>query len=68
MSVVEFDVYDGCGSGCTAAHAYVGQNIVDTAENPSTGYHKLTVSDDGGLLDAASVESYEGTVCEVRLY
>jgi hypothetical protein len=64
---VIFDVYDGCGPGCTWAEGFDGETLVSTDENASVGETQLSVSGNPSLTKA-SVASYEGMVCGITLY
>ncbi len=66
VSEVVFNVWDGCGAGCTRAEGYEGQTLVSQSENEATGNAELTVTGNP-TLTRASVASYEGMVCAISL-
>jgi hypothetical protein len=67
VSQVVFDIYDGCGAGCTWAEGWDGDDLVSSDQNPKVGEMQLTV-DGNPSLTKASVASFEGKVCGITLY
>jgi hypothetical protein len=65
----EVDIVDGCGSACTHAAAQDASGVtITTASNSGTGFQTLTVGNTGESVLSVTAQSFEGMVCEIRLY